>query len=110
MDGDKYDIVLIDCPPNFNIVTKTAIVASNYILVPARPDYLSTMGIDYLIRSVNELIDDYNEFAELGAGGESGKDNPQNIRGGVYNDTRISRRSHFFPATIHRSNKTDAWH
>ena len=47
----KYEIVLIDCPPNFNIVTKTAIVASNYILVPARPDYLSTLGIDYLISS-----------------------------------------------------------
>jgi chromosome partitioning protein len=30
----SYDLVLIDCPPNFNIVTKTAIVASDYILVP----------------------------------------------------------------------------
>jgi chromosome partitioning protein len=27
LDGE-YDLVLIDCPPNFNIVTKTAIVAS----------------------------------------------------------------------------------
>ena len=41
---EKYDVVLIDCPPNFNIVTKTAIIASDYILVPARPDYLSTLG------------------------------------------------------------------
>ena len=44
IDGDAYDLVLIDCPPNFNIVTKTAIIASDYILVPARPDYLSTLG------------------------------------------------------------------
>ena len=63
IDNGKYDIILIDCPPNFNIVTKTAIIASDYILVPARPDYLSTMGIDYLIRSVNGLIRDYNDFA-----------------------------------------------
>ena len=68
IDNAKYDVVLIDCPPNFNIVTKTAIVASNYILVPARPDYLSTLGIDYLIRSVNTLIGEYNEYAELGLG------------------------------------------
>ncbi|CAK0741865.1 chromosome partitioning protein [uncultured Gammaproteobacteria bacterium] len=64
----SYDVVLIDCPPNFNIVTKTALVASNYILVPARPDYLSTMGIDYLIRSINRLIKDYNDYAELNQG------------------------------------------
>jgi chromosome partitioning protein len=63
-----YDIVLIDCPPNFNIVTKTAIIASNYILVPTRPDELSTLGIDYLMRSVRGLIKDYNEFAALEQG------------------------------------------
>jgi chromosome partitioning protein len=63
-----YDLVLIDCPPNFNIVTKTAIVASDYLLVPARPDYLSTLGIDYLVRSVNTLVSEYNEFATLEQG------------------------------------------
>ena len=60
---DDYDVVLIDCPPNFNIVTKTAIVASDHVLVPAKPDYLSTLGIDYLIRSLSQLLDDYNEYA-----------------------------------------------
>ena len=56
------------CPPNFNIVTKTAIIASDFLLVPARPDYLSTLGIEYLIRSVTALIKDYNDFAQLGQG------------------------------------------
>ena len=51
----NYDFVLIDCPPNFNIVTKTAIVASDYLLIPAKADYLSTLGIDYLQRSLGEL-------------------------------------------------------
>jgi chromosome partitioning protein len=58
-----YDIVLIDCPPNFNIVTKNAIVASERILIPAKPDYLSTLGIDFLQRSVKELVKDFNEYA-----------------------------------------------
>lgn len=62
---DEYDIVLIDCPPNFNVVTKTAIVASDFILIPAKPDYLSTLGIDYLHRNLNELIEAYNEYAQL---------------------------------------------
>ncbi len=64
INHDSYDIALIDCPPNFNIVTKNAIVASEHILIPAKPDYLSTLGIDYLNRSVNELIEEYNTFAD----------------------------------------------
>ncbi len=62
--GD-YDVVLIDCPPNFNIVTKNALIASDQILIPAKPDYLSTLGIDYLHRSVNQLITEFNEFASM---------------------------------------------
>lgn len=65
-DSTDYDIVLLDCPPNFNIVTKNAIVASEKILIPAKPDYLSTLGIDYLHRSVNELVKEFNEYAEVG--------------------------------------------
>ena len=65
---NKYDVVLIDCPPNFNIVTKTAIIASDFILVPTRPDELSTLGIDYLMRSIRTLISDYNEYAKLDQG------------------------------------------
>lgn len=66
-DRDCYDVVLIDCPPNFNIVTKTAIIASDYILVPTRPDELSTLGIDYLMRSIRGLVHDYNEYVAIDA-------------------------------------------
>lgn len=61
----EYDVVLIDCPPNFNIVTKNALIASDKILIPAKPDYLSTLGIDYLHRSVENLIGEFNEYAAL---------------------------------------------
>lgn len=74
---ENYDVVLIDCPPNFNIVTKTAIIASNYILVPTRPDELSTLGIDYLMRSIQGLIKDYNEFAELDQGDKTSAIKPK---------------------------------
>jgi chromosome partitioning protein len=75
--SEEYDIILIDCPPNFNIVTKTAIIASDYILVPARPDYLSTLGISYLLRSVNGLVKDYNDFADVKEGQKADKIAPK---------------------------------
>ncbi|WP_035274057.1 ParA family protein, partial [Actinoalloteichus caeruleus] len=59
---DQYDLVLIDCAPNFGLVTKTAIVASQHILVPAKADYLSTLGLDYLVGNCAMLVDQFNEF------------------------------------------------
>ena len=61
---ERYDYVLIDCPPNFNIVTKTAIVASERILIPTIPDYLSTLGIEQLQRHVSNLVRDFNEYVD----------------------------------------------
>jgi chromosome partitioning protein len=58
-----YDAILVDCAPNFNMVTRTAIVASEYVLIPARPDYLSTLGIDYLRTRLSRLVEDYNRAA-----------------------------------------------
>jgi chromosome partitioning protein len=61
----QYDMVLIDCAPNFNMVTRAAIVASDHVLIPARPDYLSTLGIDYLRGRLSGLVTSYNGIAKL---------------------------------------------
>ncbi|WP_433050049.1 ParA family protein [Dactylosporangium sp. CS-033363] len=61
---NKYDTVLIDCPPNFNLVTRTALVASDHVVVPARPDYLSTLGIDLLRTRLSALVEEYNSVAD----------------------------------------------
>jgi chromosome partitioning protein len=58
-----YDVVLIDCPPSFGMVTRTAIVASEYILVPAKADHLSTQGITYLRGRLTKLVESYNAMA-----------------------------------------------
>lgn len=62
---DHYDFVLIDCPPNFNMVARTAIVASDHILVPAKADYLSTLGISYLRARLTRLIEEYDLVAGI---------------------------------------------
>jgi chromosome partitioning protein len=62
----RYDAILIDCAPNFNMVTRTAITASDHVLVPARPDYLSTLGIDYLRSRLSRQTAEYNRVAPVG--------------------------------------------
>lgn len=62
--GQEYDIVLFDCPPNFSIVTKNALIASDYYIVPAKMDYLSTLGINQLKNHVDNLVKNFNDYAD----------------------------------------------
>lgn len=48
-DDDLYDIVLIDCPPNFNIVTKTAIIARRRGQIPRRSR--AELSLRHLLKS-----------------------------------------------------------
>ena len=58
--AESFDIALADCPPNFNIVTKTAIIASDNIVIPTVPDSMSMVGIPHMIRKRGMLVDEFN--------------------------------------------------
>ena len=51
----EYDLILIDCPPTESMLTSAAYLASDYILVPVRPEFLSTIGLPLLVRSIEEF-------------------------------------------------------
>jgi chromosome partitioning protein len=62
---DHYDLILIDCPPTFSIFTLSAYLASDAILVPVKPDWLSTIGLPLLKRTIEEYESDYGEIYDL---------------------------------------------
>lgn len=53
--NDEYDLILIDCAPTESILTEAAYHASRYVLVPVKPEYLATIGLPLLVRSIQEF-------------------------------------------------------
>lgn len=58
--SDRYDYILIDCAPGYNLLTRSAIVASDRYLIPARPEPLSLVGIQLLQQRIQKLKNQYN--------------------------------------------------
>lgn len=45
---EEYDFILLDCPPNLELVTTNALAAADRIVVPMRPDLMSLYGLSML--------------------------------------------------------------
>ena len=53
--ADRYDYILVDCPPNLGMLTLNGLRLADGYLVPTIPDILSTYGIPQLQKKVQEF-------------------------------------------------------
>jgi chromosome partitioning protein len=53
--ADKYDFILIDCPPSLGILTVLGLVAATHVLVPIQTQFKSFQGTDLLLNTVARL-------------------------------------------------------
>jgi cellulose biosynthesis protein BcsQ len=53
--GDRYDYIIMDCAPGYNLLTRSGLCSSDFYLLPARPEPLSIVGIQLLERRITKL-------------------------------------------------------
>ena len=58
--GARYDLIVIDCPPTESMATQAAYLASNYVLIPIKPEFLATIGLPLLATSLNTFHETYD--------------------------------------------------
>jgi chromosome partitioning protein len=60
LEGNGYDYVFIDTPPSLGMLTINALTASQEVLVPLSPHYLSSDGVNRLLHAVKSLRKEIN--------------------------------------------------
>jgi chromosome partitioning protein len=61
----EYDFIILDCSPGYNLLTRSGIVASDFYLLPARPEPLSIVGIQLLERRIARLKESHSAAMPL---------------------------------------------
>ncbi len=62
---ENYDFIILDCAPGYNLLTRSALAASNYYILPAKPEPLSVVGIQLLERRIAQLKESHEHEAKM---------------------------------------------
>jgi chromosome partitioning protein len=62
---DKYDYVLLDCPPALNLVTVNALTAADAVMIPMQCEYYALEGLSDLVNTIRKVRTHLNPRLEI---------------------------------------------
>jgi chromosome partitioning protein len=63
--ADRYDTILLDCPPALGLLTINAMVAAHSVLIPVQCEYYAMEGLGRLMESIERLKQSLNPNLEI---------------------------------------------
>ncbi len=62
---ERFDYIILDCPPSLGLLTLNALTASNSLLIPLQCEYFALEGITALMRTFKMIRRSYNPLLAL---------------------------------------------
>lgn len=62
---DKYDYIIIDCPPSLGLITLNGLTAGDTVLVPLQCEFYALEGVSQLMATIRQVKRLYNPQIEL---------------------------------------------
>ena len=63
--ADRFDYIIIDCPPSLGMLTLNALVAANGVVVPMQAEYFALEGLTDLLSTIEKVKRSFNPNLEL---------------------------------------------
>ena len=85
---NRYDYILIDCPPSLNLLTINALVAADEAFVPLQCEFFALEGLSLLLRTIEQVRTSLNPDLTLNGVVLTMVDKRNNLSGQVETDIR----------------------
>ena len=64
--SQRFDVLLIDCPPSLGLLTVNALTAANQVMIPIQCEYYALEGLSQLLRNVQLVTSNLNPGLKVG--------------------------------------------
>ena len=102
---EKYDFIIIDCPPSLGLLTINALSAANSIIVPIQCEYLALEGLGKLLNTIKSIQKLHNSDLSIEGLLLTMYDTRLNLSNQVKKEVKLHFNEMVFKTVIHRNVK-----
>lgn len=100
---ERYDFILVDCPPSLGLLTVNALTAAESVIIPVQCEYLALEGVGQLVSTINLIRENLNQQLRILGMVMTMYDGRTNLSQQVVTEVRVHFPGLMFESIVPRS-------